>query len=156
MTTTMTTTTTTTTIDEECRRRRIDRLREHMVSENEQDFERTIATFSHPRYELVPTGEVYDGADEVMGYYLRGRSVITDQRNEEIAIHVAGDTLILEFWLRGTHLGGPNPTGRAFEARMCAVFDFDEDDMITCERVYFDQQTISNQLRGVMPPGSRR
>ena len=143
----------TTPLDERSRRR-IDRLREHMQSENEQDFERTLATFSHPRYELVPTGEVYDGAEEVMAYYRRGRSVITDQRNEEIAIHVAAETLVLEFWLRGTHLGGPNPTGHAFEARMCAVFDFDDDDMITCERVYFDQQTISNQLRGVTATGS--
>ena len=136
------------TLDAERRDRRIARLREHMESENEQDFDRTMATFSHPRYELVPTGEVYDGEEEVMAYYLRGRSVITDQRNEEIAIHVADDTVILEFWLRGTHLGGENPTGNSFEARMCAVFDFDDDDMITCERVYFDQSTIMNQLLG--------
>ncbi len=137
----------------ERRRRRLALLREHMQSENEQDFDRTIATFSHPRYELIPAGEVYDGYDEVMAYYHRGRSVITDQRNEEIAIHDAGDAMVLEFWLRGTHLGGPNPTGRSFEARMCAVFEFDDDDMITCERVYFDQQTITRQLLGDQPNG---
>lgn len=135
-------------MDDARRERRIALLREHMQSENEQEFERTMATFSHPRYELVPTGEVYDGRDEVMGYYLQGRSVITDQRNEEIAIHDSGDAMVLEFWLRGTHLGGSNPTGRSFEARMCAVFEFDDDDLITCERVYFDQNTITRQLRG--------
>ena len=31
---------------------------------------------------------------------------------------------------------------------MCAIFDFDADDLITCERVYFDQATITAQLSG--------
>ena len=32
-----------------------------MESENVHDFDTTIGTFSHPRYEIVPTGDVYDG-----------------------------------------------------------------------------------------------
>ena len=40
-------------------------VREHMESENRHEFDVTMATFEHPRYEIVPTGEVYDGADEV-------------------------------------------------------------------------------------------
>ncbi len=58
----------------ERRERRLALLREHMRSENEQDFDRTIATFSHPRYELIPSGEVYDGYDEVMAYYRQAAS----------------------------------------------------------------------------------
>ena len=38
-------------------------VREHMDSENRQDFEATMATFAHPRYELIATGEVHDGED---------------------------------------------------------------------------------------------
>ena len=40
-------------------------VREHMGSENVRDFAATMATFGHPRYELVATGDVYDGEDAV-------------------------------------------------------------------------------------------
>jgi len=35
-------------------------VREHMDSENRHAFNATIGTFSHPRYELIATGEVFD------------------------------------------------------------------------------------------------
>jgi hypothetical protein len=121
---------------------------EHMETENRQEFDRTIRTFSHPRYELVATGQVIDGPTDVAAYYVRGRSVIPDQRNELIAMHHSDDSVIIEFWLRGTQLGGPNPTGRPFKCQMCAIFTFDDDDLMTNERVYFDQLTILNQVQG--------
>ena len=49
-------------------------MREHMASENEHDFDTTIATFGHPRYELVPTGDVFDGEDEVRAYFAESRT----------------------------------------------------------------------------------
>jgi steroid delta-isomerase-like uncharacterized protein len=130
------------------RARREQVVRDHMRTENEQDFDETIATFAHPRYELVPTGAVYDGEDEVRAYYRASRSVIPDQRNELIALHHTDDGVIVEFWLRGTHLGsvdGTPPSGRTFECRMAAIFQF-EGERIVCERVYWDQQTIAGQL----------
>ena len=45
--------------------RRLEVVRRHVESENEHDFDATIATFVHPRYELIPTGQVFDGEDEV-------------------------------------------------------------------------------------------
>jgi steroid delta-isomerase-like uncharacterized protein len=132
----------------ELRRRREAIVREHMESENHHDFDTTIATFSHPRYELIATGEVYDGEQEVRGYYADSRSAFPDQRNELIALHHSDDTVIVEFDLLGTHLGPLRalpPTGRAFRCRMCAFFVFDGD-RITNERVYFDQMTIMRQL----------
>lgn len=59
-------------------------VREHMESENTHDFDVTLATFEHPRYEIVATGEVYDGADEVDRYYQETRAAFPDQRNELI------------------------------------------------------------------------
>ena len=41
------------------RARRETVVREHMESENAHDFDTTIATFEHPHYELVATGDVY-------------------------------------------------------------------------------------------------
>ena len=64
-------------------------VREHMDSENRHDFDATIATFTHPHYELIATGEVYDGEEQVRGYYARTRSTFPDQRNEVTAVHHA-------------------------------------------------------------------
>ena len=123
-------------------------VREHMDSENRQDFEATMATFSHPRYELIATGEVHDGEDAVRAYYASSRATFGDQRNEVIAIHHADDGVIVEFDLLGTHTGalaGFPATGREFRCRMIAFFAFDGD-RINCERVYFDSGTILRQL----------
>ena len=80
-------------------------VREHMESENAHDFDTTIATFGHPRYELVATGDVYDGEAEVRAYFAESRGAFPDQRNELVALHHADDAVIVEFDLLGTHLG---------------------------------------------------
>jgi steroid delta-isomerase-like uncharacterized protein len=123
---------------------------EHMESENRHEFDVTMGTFHHPRYEIVPTGDVYDGEQEVAAYFAESRAAFPDQRNELIELHHADDAVIVEFWLRGTHQGslrGMPPTGRAFECRTTAFFIF-EDDRLLCERVYFDTATIFRQLAG--------
>jgi len=127
-------------------------IREHMDSENRLDFDATLATFDHPRYELVGTGQVYDGEEQVRHYYAASRGAFPDQRNEIHSLRHADDAIVVEFDLLGTHLGefaGFAPTGREFRSRMCAIFEFDGD-RITCERIYFDSVTILRQL-GLMP-----
>ena len=105
---------------------------EHMQSENVQEWDRTMATFRHPRYEL-PDGTVHDGAEEVMRYWIDGRSNVPDQRNELIELtHLDDGRVLIEFWLRGT----PVATGEPFEVRLWAVFGFDDADLITGEKVY--------------------
>jgi steroid delta-isomerase-like uncharacterized protein len=123
-------------------------VREHMESENAYDFDTTIATFGHPRYELVATGDVYDGEDAVRAYFAESRRAFPDQRNELVALHHADEAVIVEFDVLGTHLGPLRalpPTGRAFRCRSSAHFVF-EGEQLVCERVYFDQLTIMRQL----------
>src|SRR3954451_19389348 len=136
------------------RRERI--VHEHMESENRLEFDVTMETFDHPRYELIGTGEVYDGEEEVWRYFREGRAAFPDQRNELISLHHADEAVIAEFWLRGTHEGsfrGLPATGRSFECRMTAFFLFEEDRLV-CERVYFDVGTIMRQLRVAHDPAS--
>lgn len=128
-------------------------VREHMDSENRLDFEATLATFTHPRYELIASGEVFDGEAEVREYYARSRTAFPDQRNVVHALHHTDDAVIVEFDLLGTNLGPlgtREPTGREFSCRMVAFFFFAPDDEgrdgIVCERVYFDAATIRRQL----------
>jgi hypothetical protein len=65
-------------------------VREHMESENRHEFDVTMRTFSHPRYELIATGDTFDGPEEVQRYFTDSRSAFPDQRNEVRAIHHAG------------------------------------------------------------------
>jgi len=135
-------------MDIELRNRRDAVIREHMESENRLDFDATLATFMHPRYELIGTGQVFDGADEVMAYYRSSRAAFPDQRNLIHTLRHADDAVIVEFDLLGTHTGdflGVAPTGNTFRARMAAIFEFDGD-LITCERIYFDSGTVLRQL----------
>lgn len=128
-------------------------VQEHMESENRHEFDVTMGTFDHPRYEIIPTGEVYDGAEEVARYFKETRTAFPDQRNELIALHHADDAVIVEFWLRGTHQGplrGIEATGREFECRCVAFFMFEGEGLV-CERAYFDAATIAAQLLGPAP-----
>jgi steroid delta-isomerase-like uncharacterized protein len=133
---------------ESLRAQRETEVRRHMEAENVHDFDAVIETFSHPRYELIPTGAVHDGEAAVRAYFRETRAAFPDQRNELISLRHADDAVIVEFWLLGTHRGpllGLAPTGRAFRCRMTAFFLF-EGAKIVCERVYFDAASILRQL----------
>jgi steroid delta-isomerase-like uncharacterized protein len=138
------------------RERREHIVREHMESENNHQFDVTMATFHHPRYELIATGDVHDGEAAVDAYFRETRAAFPDQRNELITLHHADEAVIAEFWLLGTHEGplrGLPPTGRTFKCRMTAFFLFEEDRLVN-ERVYFDQATIMRQLGVAHDPSS--
>jgi hypothetical protein len=54
-------------IGDELRRRRLATIEEHMNTEVTKEFDRTLATFNgHPRYEIMATGQVFDGADDAV------------------------------------------------------------------------------------------
>ena len=113
-----------------------------MASENRHDFDATIATFAAPRYELMATGQVYDGEAEVRRYFAASRGLFPDQRNELVSLRHTDDGVLVELDLLGTH-----GNGRAFRSRMAALFLFEEGGHgIVCERVYFDQASILRQV----------
>ena len=72
-----------------------------------------------------------------------------------IAIAADGDTVLVEFWLTGTHTGPLKvgdrvipPTGRSFRVRIAASFEFKPGtDRIICERPYFDQTAVFKALQ---------
>jgi steroid delta-isomerase-like uncharacterized protein len=135
-------------------------VREHMESENRHDFDATIGTFDHPRYELVGTGELYDGEAAVRRYFAETRTAFPDQRNRILGLYPSRDAVIAEFVLEGTHRGplrGLPPTNSSFECAMLAIFAFAPGGRrILCERVYFDASTILRQLGLATDPRSLR
>lgn len=133
--------------------RRLKTVRDHMALEVTHDWDAVIATFEHPRYEMS-TGAVFDGETAVRGYFAASRTPFPDQGNEIIALAHDGDTVLVEFWLTGTHLGPlrtpkgvMEPTGKAFRVRMAASFEFAPgSDRIVCERPYFDAGAVPRAL----------
>ena len=134
--------------------RRLKTVRDHMALECACDWDGVIATFEHPRYEMYGPGTVFDGEAQVRGYFAASRTPFPDQGNEIIALAHDGDTVLVEFWLTGTHLGPLRtpagmiePTGRAFRVRMAATFEFPPGgDKVICERPYFDQGMVLRAL----------
>ncbi len=135
--------------------RRLKTVRDHMALECVCDWDAVIATFEHPRYEMYGTGAVFDGEEAVRGYFAASRTPFPDQSNEIISLGAGdGDTVHVEFWLMGTHLGPLkagketiDPTGKSFRVRMAATFEFAKgSDKIICERPYFDQSAVLKQL----------
>jgi steroid delta-isomerase-like uncharacterized protein len=137
---------------QDLRSRREAVVHRHMEAENVHDFETVMGTFAHPRYEIIPTGQVHDGDAAVRQYFTDTRTAFPDQRNELISLRHADDAVVTEFWLLGTHRGpllGIEPTGRSFRVQMVALFLFEPGgDGILCERVYFDSATLLRQLTG--------
>jgi predicted ester cyclase len=130
--------------------RRIETVKRHMALEITHDWDAVIATFEHPRYEMYGSGQVFDGEAAVRSYFAASRTPFPDQGNEIISIAHGGDTVLVEFWLTGTHTGPLKlgdrmipPTGRSFRVRMAATFEFAPgSDKIVCERPYFDQSAV--------------
>jgi ketosteroid isomerase-like protein len=131
-------------------------VRRHMALEIAHDWDGVIATFEHPRYELLGPGAIFDGESAVRSYFASSREPFPDQANEVIAIAADpdSDTVLVEFWLTGTHLGPLRlglrtiePTGKAFRVRMAASFEFAPgSDRIVCERPYYDQSSVLKAL----------
>ncbi|MGH6785242.1 MAG: ester cyclase [Novosphingobium sp.] len=141
-------------MDEALQAARIATVERHMALEVTHDWDGVIATFAHPRYELLGPGAVFDGEEQVRRYFALSRTPFPDQGNEIVAIAASGETVLVEFWLTGTH-SGPlalgertvEPTGRAFRVRMAASFEFAPgSDKIVCERPYYDQGAVLRAL----------
>jgi SnoaL-like polyketide cyclase len=90
----------------------------------------------------------------VRGYFAASRVPLPDQANDITAIGASGDSVRVEFWLTGTHLGPLRtpkgeiaPTGRAFRVRMMASFEFAPGTAkIICERPYYDRRAVVTAL----------
>jgi hypothetical protein len=91
---------------------RIALVAKHMASEITHDFDTTLSTFDHPRYELFGAGQVFDGAEAVLNYFKASRRSFPDQANEPILLRAMEDAVLAEFWLTGTH-NGPIQTPQA-------------------------------------------
>ncbi len=123
-------------------------LHRHLAAERDADPDAILTTFAHPRYELVGTGRVYDGDDEVRQYLVDRSRVFPDLQTEVIHFWHSPSVVAAELWLSGTHIGGLSDvtaSGRRFRLRTACFFTFDGEGLVGV-RAYFDTGTIARQL----------
>jgi len=138
---------------------RVALVEDHMRRENAHDFSGCIGVFTHPRYEIVATGEIYDGPGGptgVDGLLTENEQAFPDFHFAPTRTVPAGDAVLVEGVFTGTHLGswrGLPATGRVVTVRMAVVFEFEGTNMV-CERVYFDLGTVLRQLGVARDPQS--
>ena len=136
--------------------RRVAVVLEHMRLENEHDFSGCIAEFGRPRYDIVATDEVRDGATAVEAFLHENRRAFPDFRFDAQTTRDAGDAVLVEGVFTGTHEGtwrGLPATGRKVRFPMAVVFTF-EGDALVGERLYFDLATPLRQLGVARDPTS--
>src|SRR5215467_6122207 len=105
-------------------------VHQHVEAENRHDVAGALATFHHPRYDVVPLGFVSDGSmavEDLLHGLLAG---FPDFHAEILTLHHADAAVILEVRMTGTQNGpwaGIDPTGRAMDIRVACIFEFDDD-----------------------------
>lgn len=112
------------------------------------DVDGVVASFAHPRMELIGPGRVLDGAEAMREYLNDRRRAFPDQHFDVIGFHHSDRAVIAELWMSGTHSGEVNgvpPSGKRFRVRMASISEFDGEDLVN-QRMYYDHGTVARQL----------
>ena len=124
----------------ELQRLREDLVLRHVAAENAHDVDAAMATFTHPRYEIIPTGTIFDGDAAVRGMLLQQWTDLPLLRYSAEALYHGEYGLIVE--TRTTALG------TSIDMLSINLFGFRGPDLIL-ERCYFDRMLLAEQLNAV-------
>ena len=132
-------------------KKRLAIVENHVKCENCHDLAGLMAAFgAEARSDDEPWQDHRLGLDGVRSYYSELLTSLPDLAIEIRHRHVAGDAIVLEVTVRGTHLGvwrgGMPATGRRVEFPLCGIFTFDAQDRLAGERIYYDRGTVMRQL----------
>lgn len=118
-------------------RHREDLVLRHVDAENARDVDAALATFTHPRYEIIPTGAVFDGDAAVRGMLLQQWKDLPLLRYSAETLYHGENGLVVE-----TRTTAP---GTAIDMLSINLFGFRGPDLIL-ERCYFDRMLLTEQL----------
>ena len=129
-------------------------LDEHLGAENRHDVAAIMATFAADAV-VVFGGVPYQGHDTIRRLHeelgFGGAGAFSDLAIVELRRHRAGDVIVVEQELRGTHTGayeGYGATGREVAVPVCTIYEFDADGLIVSERPHVDRWLLMRQLGG--------
>lgn len=119
---------------------RVELVMRHMAAENARDLDGAMATFTHPRYEIIPTGMIFDGEEAVRAMLQQQWAELPLLHYSAEAVYHGDDGLIVE--TRTTAPGTP------VDMLSVNLFGFRGPDLIV-ERCYFDRMLLAEQLRAM-------
>ena len=125
------------------RRIREELVLRHVAGENARDLEAVMATFARPRYEIIPTGKVFDGHAAVRAMLLRQWNELPFLQYGAQAIYHGENGLVVE--TRTTCPGTP------INMLSMNLFGFDGSNLIL-ERCYFDRMLLASVLNSDRAP----
>lgn len=115
----------------------------HVAAENARDLEAVMATFARPRYEIIPTGMVFDGDDAVRAMLRQQWRDLPLLQYSVEGIYHGDDGLVVE-----TRTTAP---GKTVDMLSVNLFGFRGPDLIL-ERCYFDRMLLAAQLESIRTP----
>ena len=138
----------------------VDIAKSQLIAYNEKNWTAATASLAPTVvYDEVGTNRTISGVGQVLDAWKGWAAAIPDSRATFDAVHVAGNTVILEVTWRGKQSGplqtpsGQIPaTGKSIEIRACQLVDV-SDGKVQRVRHYFDMATLLAQL-GVSPVGT--
>ena len=129
--------------DTALRRFREELVLRHVAAENARDLEAAMATFTHPRYEIIPTGMVFDGDEAVRAMLLQQWEDLPMLQYSAAAIYHGEDGLAV-----ATRTTAP---GTPLDMLSVNLFGFRGPDLVL-ERCYFDRMLLAAQLDAIRAP----
>lgn len=125
-------------------------VEEHVRAEVAHELDTVVATFGkNAVWNDKGAREDHFGHDGVRSHYAELFEGFPDVSLDIEQRHHSEESVVLEVMIRGTHEGtwkGIPATGKKVEFPVCAIFTFDDQDMIQAEIVYFDRLTVLTQL----------
>ena len=143
---------------EDSRSARLAEVEKHVQRENQHDLKGIMETFGENAwYDVEPLDEHYHDRKGVRSYYEELLQALPDLHIDVHRRHITDECVILEVTMSGTHEGrwrGLPGTGRKIEFAVCSIFEFDDNDKIAGERIYYDRATVLRQLGILHDPES--
>ena len=120
----------------------------HSIAEDRRDIDGLIATLAPDcLYEIVPTGQRWEGHDGARAFYTELFGAFPDNRFALTEIVVGPQGVFEAAQLTGTNLGpwaGVEPSGLPVALEVLILFPWDPDArLFRGERIWFDRGTVS-------------
>jgi steroid delta-isomerase-like uncharacterized protein len=116
---------------------------------NDRDYTRVADSIAAKcSWVSIGSGRTVVGPEAMVLGLLKFAEAFPDGRGEILNLIVSGETVVVEWVVRGTNAGpydGRPPTGRKFARRGCSVAEV-RGGKIVGYRDYFDRQTLTEQL----------
>ncbi|MBU8875232.1 ester cyclase [Reyranella sp. MMS21-HV4-11] len=130
----------------------------HLVAENNQDLEATLATL-HPecRFDDLATGQTWHGRDGAAAHYRQWWTTFDVEVKRgpgQVSAWTADNVCMAEATWHGRHIGrflGIEPTGRTIVQPFVVVLGF-RDGLMVSERFHYDLGALLRQIGGPSVP----